>query len=235
MTTTAAPIVDDADGAVPPPAGRSLRVVLLAVIVVAVLGIAGASGYLIGHRGQATGSSGVAPGASSVDAGFAWDMSVHHRQAIIMAGYTRDHTSDPGIKLLAYDIETSQYFQVGEMQGWIDAWRLPTNSPNAQMSWMAGSTHMSMQSDGSMPGMASPAEMNKLQTLTGKTLDTYFLQLMLRHHQGGLPMAQWAAAHAQTAYVRNLAGKMAATQSGEIVQMEQLLRESGASPLAPPS
>ena len=65
-----------------------------------------------------------------MDAGFAWDMSTHHQQAITMAGYTRDNTDDPAIKVLAYDIETSQYFQVGEKQGWLDTWGLPRESTN---------------------------------------------------------------------------------------------------------
>ena len=85
-----------------------------------------------------------------------------------------------------------------------------------------------------MPGMATVAEINKLQSLSGKALDVYFLQLMLRHHQGGLPMVQWAASHATEPYVRNAAQKMADSQSGEIILMEQLLRERNASPLAPP-
>jgi uncharacterized protein (DUF305 family) len=62
-----------------------------------------------------------------------------------------------------------------------------------------------------------------------------FLQLMLHHHQGGIPMAQWAASHAQEAYVRNAAQKMVTGQSAEVLLMEQLLRERGASPLPPPS
>jgi uncharacterized protein (DUF305 family) len=211
--------------------GRSLRVVLIAVLTVAALLIAGGCGYLIGrHHSSGT----TMPNASSVDAGFAWDMAVHHRQAVSMAGYARDHTSDPSIKLLAYDIETSQFNQVGQMQGWLDVWGLPPNNPNPEMAWMAGSGH-EVSADGLMPGMATPAEMAKLQTLTGKALDVYFLQLMLRHHQGGLPMAQWAAEHATTAYVRNAANKMAQSQSGEIILMEQMLRERGASPLPPPA
>jgi uncharacterized protein (DUF305 family) len=213
----------------PPERGRSpLRVLLISVIVAALLAVAGGVGYTIGHRDSST------PGTKSVDAGFAWDMSVHHLQAVTMAGYTRDHTSDSGIKLLAYDIETSQFNQIGEMRGWLESWDLPVNNPNAQMAWMAGSGHDHL-SDGLMPGMATTAEISKLQTLTGKALDIYFLQLMLRHHQGGLPMAQWAAAHASSDYVRNAAQKMAQSQAGEIVQMEQLLRERGASPLAPPA
>jgi uncharacterized protein (DUF305 family) len=210
---------------------RRAPTALVAVLVLALLVLAGAAGYLVGHRS----SKAATPSATSIDAGFAWDMTTHHRQAVSMAGFVRDHTTDPAIKILAYDIETSQFNQVGQMQGWLDAWGLPTNNPNPVMSWMAGSGHDHTQSDGLMPGMATPAEMTKLQSLSGKALDTYFLQLMLRHHQGGLPMVQWGASHASEAYVRNSAQKMADSQSGEVVYMEQLLRERGASPLPPPA
>jgi uncharacterized protein (DUF305 family) len=215
-------------------AGRgdgALRRVLVAVIAIAALLVAGGAGYALGHR---HGSS--APNATSVDAGFAWDMSVHHRQAVTMAGFVRDHTSDSGIEKLAYDIETSQYNQVGQMQGWLDTWGLPTQSTQTQMAWMSGSDdHMDMSADGLMPGMATQAQITKLESLSGKALDVFFLQLMLHHHQGGLPMAQWAATHAGESYVRNAAEKMATAQGNEIVQMEQLLRERGASPLPPPA
>jgi uncharacterized protein (DUF305 family) len=208
---------------------RSITVALVALIVVAAVAIAGAVGWLVGNGGN--GSS--TPGASSVDAGFARDMSTHHTQAITMAGYTRDATDNPSIQILARDIETEQYFQVGEMQGWLDTWGLSRSSKQPVMSWMSGHSHP--ESDGLMPGMASPAEMDKLETLTGKPLEIDFLQLMIRHHQGGLPMAQYAAEHASQAYVRNLAQKMVQAQSNEIVQMEQLLRQLGGSPLPAPN
>jgi uncharacterized protein (DUF305 family) len=214
---------------VAPPSPRSLRTVLLSVIALAALLVSGSVGYLIGHRGTTD------PGAKSVDAGFAWDMSTHHLQAVTMAGYTRDHSSDSSIRLLAYDIETSQFNQVGEMRGWLEVWGLPVNNPNTPMAWMSESGHEHLHANGLMPGMASQDEMNKLQSMTGKALDVFFLQLMLRHHQGGLPMALWAAKHASTAYARNAAQKMADSQSGEILLVEQLLRERGASPLPPPA
>ncbi len=47
-------------------------------------------------------------------------MSTHHGQAVTMASYERDNTSDPALKVLAYDIEGQQSFQIGEMQGWLD-------------------------------------------------------------------------------------------------------------------
>ena len=204
------------------------RTMLLAVLAVGVLCIGVTAGWIVGNRG----GDGPTITDSSVDAGFARDMSTHHTQAVQMAGYTRDRTSDPAIKLLAYDIETAQYVELGQMQGWLDGWDLPRAPDVPAMEWMTGHHHV--LANGLMPGMASPAEIDKLETLTGKPLDIYFLQLMLRHHQGGLPMAQYAAIHAKQRYVRNLAGKMAQNQSNEIIQMEQQLRARGASPLPPP-
>ena len=98
---------------------------------------------------------------------------------------------------------------------------------------MAGHSHE--RADGSMPGMATPAQMSKLESLHGKALDVFFLQLVIHHHQGGLPMARYAAAHASRQYVRDLAQSMLTAQSGEIVQMERLLRQLGGTPLPPPS
>src|SRR5882757_6691747 len=170
-----------------PPAPRNLRRARLAVIAVAALTISVAAGWLVGNRDQPS-----SIGSGSVDAGFARDMSTHHDQAVQMAGYTRDHTSNSSIELLAFDIETSQYTELGQMQGWLDGWGLSRVSSRPVMSWMAG------------------------------------------HSQGGLPMAQYAAEHAKEPYVRNLAQKMAQSQSNEIVQMEQLLRQLGGSPLPAP-
>ena len=228
MTAVVDPEVS-AETAEPPRRPSGLTTALIAVIALAVLAVFGAGGYLLGHRSAA------APSANSVDAGFAWDMSTHHLQAVTMAGYVRDHTTDGVIKELAYDIETSQFNQVGQMQGWLDSWGLPPQNPNPQMAWMSGSGHDHTSASGLMPGMATPAEMTKLESITGKPMDVYFLQLMLRHHQGGLPMAQLAASHASEAYVRNAAQKMVNGQGAEIVLMEKYLRERGASPLPPPS
>ncbi|MDT4892072.1 MAG: hypothetical protein QOE97_1107 [Pseudonocardiales bacterium] len=209
---------------------RGMVRALVAVIAVALLAVALAAGYAWGHHERGSAAS---PGASSVDAGFARDMSTHHQQAVTMAAYTRDNTDDPAVRVLAYDIESSQEFQIGEMQGWLDGWGLPRQSDQAPMAWMAG--HATLTTDGLMPGMATPAQMTKLQTLHGKALDIDFLQLMIHHHQGGVPMAQYGADHASSPYVRGLAQAIVAAQSSEIVSMEQMLRQRGASPLPAPT
>lgn len=208
---------------------RRLSLVLTLLIAVAALVIAGAGGWLIRGDGDSAGTV----SASSVDAGFARDMATHHVQAVTMAGYERDNTTNPSLKMMAYDIETSQQFELGRMSGWLDDWGLSRQSPLPQMAWMAGHSHA--ESDGLMPGMATPAQMNKLITLHGTELDIFFLQLMIHHHQGGLPMAQYAQQHATQAFVRTAATAMFTVQSNEIIAMEQLLRGLGGAPLPAPA
>ena len=92
---------------------------------------------------------------SAVDVGFAQDMSTHHTQAVTMAGYERDTTSNSALRVLATDIETSQQFQIGEMQGWLDGWNKPRNNSGPQMAWMNHSIPVGQL----MPGMATEAQM----------------------------------------------------------------------------
>jgi len=86
-----------------------------------------------------------------------------------------------------------------------------------------------------MPGMATDAEIAKLKGLKGNESDIYFLQLMVRHHQGGAGMMQYAAEHATLPVVRNFADKMLQAQTAEISVMTQMLAEHGAEPLPAPT
>lgn len=226
-------VSDRSDASVEPdevpdrPSGRVLRLVLVAVIVLAVAAGGTALGWHLGRSGRIA-----TPSTTSVDAGFARDMSVHHQQAITMAIYERANSTNPDLRLLAYDIEDVQTFQEGEMQGWLNTWSLTATSSRPQMAWMAGHAHLA--ADGLMPGMATPSQMDELQKAHGKALDILFLQLMIHHHQGGITMAQYAAQHAKEAYVRAIAQNMYVIQNDEIVQMEQTLRSLGGTPLPPP-
>jgi uncharacterized protein (DUF305 family) len=79
--------------------------------------------------------------------------------------------------------------------------------------------------------MATTAELTKLKSLSGKALDVYFLQLMIRHHKGGLEMAEYGAAHAEVPAVRALARAIAQSQTAESDLMKGMLEERGAQPL----
>lgn len=229
------------------PAGRLSRsfVLIIAAGAVVLLLVGGTLGLAL--SGKFGSSAPANPDTASVDAGFARDMIVHHDQGVLMAHYAEANTTDPEISVMAYDIGYTQTDQLGQMQGWLSLWDLPEFSSEPHMAWMqdagghggmtigpatgtagAGATQL-------MPGMATTEEISKLQSLSGTESDIYFLQLMIRHHQGGAPMMQYAAEHATNPVVRNFASKMAQSQAAEISVMTQMLTERGAEPLPAPA
>ncbi|WP_345613130.1 DUF305 domain-containing protein [Pseudonocardia adelaidensis] len=54
-----------------------------------------------------------------------------------------------------------------------------------------------------------------------------FLQLMIRHHEGGKPMLRVAAENAEVAQVRNLASQMLEAQRTGTEMMRRMLAERG--------
>jgi uncharacterized protein (DUF305 family) len=194
---------------------------VLAAVLLLVTGVA--IGYLIPVLTR--------PGDDSIDAGFARDMSVHHAQAVEMGMFAYRLGTTDDIRNLGYDIAASQQWQIGQMQTWLVDWHLSPTSTNKPMSWMPDGMN-ALQPDGRMPGMASDAELNKLKSATGKDFDILFCQLMLRHHLGGIHMAEVAAKDASQPNVREAAEKMRSAQSYEISLFNDLLKGMGAQPLA---
>jgi uncharacterized protein (DUF305 family) len=178
-----------------------------------------------------------APGGNSVDVGFSRDMATHHSQAVSMA-YTAIQTAPSAeVRQLAVDIASTQGNQAGRMQELLLTWDQPLSGAGTEvMAWMAGTDlhdrHVLEQQQGRiMPGMATAAEMARLNSETGETFEVDFLQLMLRHHTGGIEMARYGAEHATTEEVRELAGAIVTSQRSESQLLEDYLAARGASPL----
>ena len=166
--------------------------------------------------------AGQQPANDSAEAGFARDMSVHHAQAVEMAEIVRDKTRSEEVRLLAADMSLTQQGQIGRIQGWLGVWGLSATGTEPAMSWMGHST------EGRMPGMASPEEIEQLQDASPEEADKMFFRLMIPHHQAAVPMAQSAMEQTDRPEVENLAGAIVATQKGEIQLMNDMLEERGA-------
>jgi uncharacterized protein (DUF305 family) len=218
------------------------RWVVIGGTLVAVLLIGAAIGMFATRLTDGDSATSSTPGAGSVEVGFAQDMSVHHLQAVTMANWARDHTTDPEVKQLAFDIESTQTEQVGRMKGWLMLWDQPEQTTGAYMTWMTEPMgHAGMQMPTSspaggapMPGMATDEDLAKMRTLSGKALDIDFLQLMLRHHQGGTAMAQYAQDHSSLPALKALTTSMLTSQGAEMDQMKLMLQARGAKPLPAP-
>ncbi|MEV0948282.1 DUF305 domain-containing protein [Rhodococcus sp. NPDC049939] len=220
------------------PSRPSQRKALMVIGVIGAVVVAFAIGFLV--RPSSEGGTAV-PQAGSVDVGFAQDMSEHHSQAVEMSAIALTDATDPAVRSLAYDILTTQQNQLGQMQGWLELWNQPLLPSGGYMGWM-----QSQNSDGHgmdsgegahtgsmarMPGMATSEDMAALRQATGPSVDVLFLQLMLRHHEGGLPMMEYAAEHASEDVVKSLAQKMVNTQESESRLITNMITEKGSSPL----
>lgn len=162
------------------------------------------------------------PREGSTEVRFVREMIQHHAQAIDMATRIRDRSQDRTLRSLALDIMLSQQEQIGQMRGWLTLWGLP---------W--GGQGMTAE-HARMMGMATPEELNRLDTLPVSDAERLFLQLMIRHHQGALAMVTPALGSGVRPEVQTLARQIQATQGGEIRLMTDLLKGRGAQPLPPP-
>lgn len=163
------------------------------------------------------------PGDNSVEAGFARDMITHHEQAVEMALLMRDRTTDPLMRSFTTDIILTQTNQMGQMMGWLDVWSLPLTGLERPMTWMGHGGQP-------MPGMASSQERAELAASEGIEAEIQFLQLMIRHHEGALPMAREILERSNNPVTNRLATSILNAQQNEIDIMSAMLTERSAAP-----
>ena len=200
-----------------------------AALAAAVLfaGVLIAAGVLIGSRVRT-------PGDDSAEAGFARDMATHHAQAVDMSLLVREKSMDDELRTLVSDIIVTQSTQRGIFMGWLQQWGLPQASGRSRMAWMPGHAHMTMPGGGPvlMHGMASEAELQHLRQATGVDAEIAFLQLMIRHHEGGVIMARAVEPLSSRREVVQMAKSIEDGQQGEIAHMKQMLAARGGQPFA---
>ncbi|MEV4114400.1 DUF305 domain-containing protein [Nonomuraea sp. NPDC049695] len=194
------------------------------LIVCGVLVLAVAAFLLFGRDGT--------PGDTSPEAGFARDMATHHAQAVDMAFVIRDKGPAREISSLAFDIINTQSNQRGMFMGWLQQWGLSQATDQKPMAWMSGHGHggTATATPGVMPGMATAQQLAQLKQAQGTQAEVLFLQLMIRHHEGGVQMAEGLLKLSTRPEVVSMAQKIVQGQSGEIKFMTELLKLRGAQP-----
>ncbi|MET7361363.1 DUF305 domain-containing protein [Streptomyces sp. NPDC005562] len=135
-------------------------------------------------------------------------MIVHHGQALKMTGLAPERAGSSRVKRLASRISSAQRPEIGAMKGWLKSHGGPREH--------AGHDH------GTMPGMASAAQLKQLRAARGKAFDELFLKLMITHHSGAITMAADVLSDGNNIQVEEMANDVVAQQSSEIGRMRDM-------------
>ncbi|GAA3500919.1 DUF305 domain-containing protein [Streptomyces prasinosporus] len=152
------------------------------------------------------------------DISFAKEMIQHHRQAVEMADLAADRASSQEVKDLATKIKGAQDPEIKTMSGWLTSWG---EEVPADMSGMEGHDMSS-----GMPGMMSSEDMDKLEKASGAEFDKMFLEMMVKHHEGAVEMANTQKAEGKYGPAVKLADAVITAQTAEIEQMNKILGKS---------
>jgi uncharacterized protein (DUF305 family) len=159
------------------------------------------------------------PRPNEVDIGFLQDMREHHENAVAISFVFLDLTgTQHSLRTVARSVILGQGIDIGRMiQMLREMGRAEANMGDTSMTWMGMSAAV-----GSMPGIATPAQLDLLASSAGATANQLFVDLMIEHHLGALEMAEFAVARAQMPEVQGLAGSIVEAQQGEIAELRKL-------------
>lgn len=191
---------------------------LLMALVTAACGSDDDPAVEAGTGGEA-GSS--APEHNDADVSFAQNMIVHHQQAIEMSDIVIEKGENPDVKALAERIKGAQTPEIEILRTWLEEWgeeETPSND--------AG--HGGMDMGGDDATMMTEDEMAELEAAEGAALDKMFLEMMIRHHEGAISMAEAEVEDGEYPDAIELAEKIVDDQSAEIDEMKALLTKLGA-------
>ena len=188
-----------------------------AAAMAAVIALAGCSasstpGSSMPGMDHSTGGAMPGPNAAAdhngSDTMFAQAMIPHHAQAVEMSDIIlKKQGVDARITALATKIKAAQAPEIDKMTGWLQDWNEPARAPGGH----------------SMTGMMSGDDLAKLDAAQGTDAAKLFLSQMIAHHEGAVEMANAEVRSGKNAEAVMLAKDIAASQTGEIQDMKDLL------------
>ncbi len=140
-------------------------------------------------------------------------MMPHHQQAVAMSDTLLKKTGiSTETTALAKEIKAAQQPEITTMQGWLKAWG------QDMASGMGGMNH-----GGTDDGMATDAGMKTFDQADGAAAEKIYLEMMTKHHQGAITMAQAEIKDGKNADAVALANTIVTSQQQEITTMTKLL------------
>lgn len=149
------------------------------------------------------------PGAAKApyDAQFLDSMSAHHQGGVDMAMLVPERAQHDDLKEKAKQIIEKQNKEIHKLQSWKIEWY-----PNQEMA-------VNLR----LPGMKA-MDMKHMEMLSfskGHAFDLHFLEMMIKHHQGGIVMAQNALKRSKRPEIKQQARMIIADQKKEQAEMKK--------------
>ncbi len=197
---------------------------LLTIGTLTILSIGVAGWYLFKGQPAAT------PGAQSIttqqkqpldptkhdffDVDFSQKMIVHHQQGVMLADTALGSSTNQSVRSMAEEMKKQQADAESQYKAWLNEW---------------GETYTNLadfpQMDGhdmypSYPGLVSAAELSKLQSASSGEVDTLFIDLMKKHHSGGIDLSDMSR-KLQFGKLIEFKNKVAADYKVELREMDK--------------
>ncbi|MEU4744713.1 DUF305 domain-containing protein [Actinosynnema sp. NPDC023658] len=204
-----------------------MRIVLVAVLVAVLAGCTSGSDDqppIIAPQGPGEQARTVAPddfgtdrwvAPSEADLRYVARMIVHHRQALDMSALAPERAQNETVRGLASRIHDTQGPEIAAMEQWQRQYaeNAPAHGHSADLPEV---------DHGSMPGMATDAQLAALTAARGADFDRLFLQLMIAHHEGAVQMAVELLSSGTDVRVEEMANDVTASQTDEINRMKAI-------------
>lgn len=129
-----------------------------------------------------------------------------------MAGLAPSRAGSAEVKTLAEQIKKAQGPEIKTLSGRLTSWGEEVPAEGA----MDHSEH-------GMSDMMTAEEMNKLKDSSGKAFDTAFMEMMIKHHEGAVSMAETEKADGSYEPAKKMTDAIITSQTAEITLMNKLL------------
>lgn len=151
------------------------------------------------------GCAGAETQPTAADRAFVADMLPHHHLGIELIEEATVNSSDVRLRRLVFEMSGYHATQMDLLHQLSAKWKVPASIE--------------------FPGNLDTQEIGALSRLTGVSHDTWWLSIMIKHHNGAITIGNEAWKYARVMDVRKLANKVVFVQSREIVEMLDLLGE----------
>ncbi len=199
-------------------AQRLLRLVLIVLVTALVTGLfAGAALWALG------GDDAPPTPMNAVDIGFLQDMLDHHDQALEISDRYLENNADGDAGAYAREVIMFQTRDIGWMEGWLAEEGYSRGAPDRiAMEWMDEPTPVAQ-----MTGMQTPERLQELSDARGAEADRLFFEIMSDHHEGGVHMADHAAANGAREEITAFAASVSRNQALEVVEYQRAMERLG--------